>query len=192
MNHSSDVIQIYEATPDRWQDFEQLLGPQKGGPGGCWCMLWRLRKKEYDASSKKERREAIASRFKCDIPPGLIAYDEKTPIGWCSISPRLEFARLDNSRVLKPVDDKPVWSVTCFYIARAYRRQGVSVRLLNGACDFVRRRAGVAIEGYPIDPDRASYPAVYAWIGLVSAFRAAGFDEVARRSPTRPIMRKMV
>lgn len=192
MSNSSDTIQVNEATPDRWQDFEQLLGPNKGGSGGCWCMLWRLRKKEYDASNKEERRQAIADRFQWSAPPGLIAYDDTIPVGWCSISPRSEFLRLDTSRVLKPIDGKPVWSITCFYIARAYRRQGVSVKLLNGAAQFVRQRGGAIVEGYPIDPAHENYPTNYAWVGLFSAFKAAGFEEVARRSQTRPIMRKSV
>lgn len=153
-------------------------------------MLWRLKKKDYDALGKDERRAAIANRFRSDSPPGLMAYDEERPIGWCSIAPRAEFPRLETSRVLKAVDDQPVWSITCFYIAPAYRKQGVSVTLLRSASDFVRDHGGSVIEGYPIEPDRANYPAVYAWIGLANAFKIAGFFEVARRSPTRPIMRK--
>lgn len=192
MRHSSETIKIFEATPDRWQDFEQLLGPKKGGSGGCWCMLWRLKKKEYEALSKDERRATIAKRFEHDVPPGLIAYDSEKPVGWCSVSPRSEFPRLDTSRVLKPIDDQPVWSVTCFYIDKAYRKKGVSIRLLEGASEFVRRRGGSIIEGYPIEPGRANYPSTYAWVGLASAFKAAGFEETARRSPTRPIMRKSI
>lgn len=192
MPNAKNQIHIAEATSDRWQDFEQLLGPERGGSGGCWCMLWRLRKKEYDALSKIERRAAISDRFVADVPPGLLAYNNETPVGWCSIAPRSEFPRLETSRVLKPVDEKLVWSVTCFYIASGYRKTGVSVKLLEHACEFVSGHGGSIIEGYPIEPDRTNYPAAYAWIGLVSAFKAAGFTEVARRSPTRPIMRKSV
>lgn len=192
MNSISKNIAIRQATPDRWQDFEQLLGPEKGGSGGCWCMLWRLRKKDYDALSRGERRTAISNRFQRDIPPGLIAYDEERPVGWCSTAPRTEFPRLESSRILKAIDDQPVWSITCFYVAPAYRKQGVSVKLLQNASDLVRHYGGSIIEGYPIEPDRTSYPAVYAWFGLANAFKAAGFSEVARRSPTRPIMRKFL
>ncbi len=153
-------------------------------------MLWRLKKRDYDDLGKDGRRSAIANRFRQDLPFGLLAYDGKQPIGWCSIAPRAEFPRLETSRILAAVDNEPVWSITCFYIAKAYRRRGISVKLLERAADFVREHGGSVIEGYPIEPDRANYPAVYAWIGLANAFRAAGFSEVARRSPTRPIMRK--
>lgn len=189
---STTAIKICDATPDRWHDFEKLLGPQKGGSGGCWCMLWRLKKKNFETLGKDGRRKAIFNHFTGDTPPGLIAYDGVIPVGWCSVAPRAEFPRLETSRVLKPIDDQPVWSVTCFYIANAYRKQGVSVKLLEAACNFVSRYGGSIIEGCPIEPDRTNYPSVYAWIGLASAYKTTGFTEVGRRSPTRPIMRKSV
>lgn len=190
MPDAADTIRIHEATAERWADFEQLMGPKKGGSGGCWCMLWRVSKKQYDAMDRDGRRDAIRARFGAGAPPGLIAYDGERPVGWCSVAPRGEFPRLETSRILKPVDDTAVWSVTCFYIAASHRKRGLSVRLLEAAADFVRKQGGSVLEGYPIEPDRPSYPAVYAWIGLASAFKAAGFEEVARRSPTRPIMRR--
>ncbi|MBX2854935.1 MAG: GNAT family N-acetyltransferase [Rhodobacteraceae bacterium] len=190
MTVSSKEIQIVEASPERWADFEQLMGPDKGGSGGCWCMLWRLRKKDFESLSRTDRRDEMRGHFSADNPPGLLAYHDDAPIGWCSIAPREELPRLESSRILKPVDDQPVWSVTCFYIASKWRRKGVSLRLLEAACGFVKRRGGTVLEGYPIEPDRENYPAVYAWIGLASTYKRAGFTETARRSPTRPIMRK--
>ena len=103
-------------TPELWGDFETLMGP-KGGCGGCWCMLWRLRKRDYDAMKGAANRDAIRAAVVAGPPPGLLAYDGVTPIGWISIAPREVFRRLDTSRVMQPVDDRPVWSVSCFLIA---------------------------------------------------------------------------
>lgn len=111
-------------------------------------------------------------------------------MGWLQVAPREEFPRLSSSRILKPVDDLPVWAVTCFLVEKGRRRQGVAGALLNGACTFARARGAPAVEGYPVEPARTPYPAVYAWVGFASTFAKAGFTEVARRSPTRPIMRK--
>ena len=122
--------------------------------------------------------------------PGLIAYDGDEPIGWCAVAPRSDLLRLTTSRVLKPIDDEPVWSITCFLIKKSHRRRGVSVALLRAAEDFARERGGRILEGYPIEPTKSSYPVVYAWTGFAKAFREAGFQEKARRSHTRPIMRR--
>ncbi len=182
-------LKILPATQARWPDFEALLG-ERGGYGGCWCMLWRLQRKDFEAQSGAGNKAAMKALFDAGAEPGLIAYDGDRPVGWCSVAPRAAFPRLARSRVLKPVDDQEVWSLSCFLIRKSHRNRGVSRALLAAACDFVRARGGRILEGYPIDPKTTPYPAVYAWTGLASAFRADGFEEVLRRSETRPIFRK--
>jgi len=182
-------LTILPATPARWPDFEALLG-ERGGYGGCWCMLWRLQRKDFEAQSGDGNRAAMKALFDAGAEPGLIAYDGDQPVGWCSVAPRAAFPRLERSRVLQPVDDQEVWSLSCFLVRKSHRNRGVSQALLAAAGDFVRARGGRILEGYPIDPKTTPYPAVYAWTGLASAFRGAGFEEVLRRSETRPILRK--
>src|SRR3546814_725466 len=121
---------------------------------------------------------------------GLLAYAGDTPVGWISIAPREAFPRLEASRVMQPIDDRPVWSVSCFLIARKHRRQGIGVALLEAACGLAREHGAALVEGYPVAPGTDGYPDTYAWTGYDSVFRRAGFVEVARRSPTRPIMRR--
>lgn len=171
-----------------WAGFAGVMG-EKGGCGGCWCRLWRVPKKLHDADKGDGNRNAMRNLFDEGHVPGLIAWDGTKPVGWISVDCRSAFPRLDNSRVLKPVDDRPVWSVSCFLIKPPYRRQGLSADLLRRACDFAAARGAQILEGYPVDPGK-KYPAVYGWTGFLGAYRAAGFTEVARRSETRPIMRK--
>ncbi|MFK7939292.1 MAG: GNAT family N-acetyltransferase [Roseovarius sp.] len=178
-----------EIRPATWAGFEQVMGTN-GGCGGCWCMLWRLTKKEMDAGMGAPNRLAMKAVFDAGHVPGLIAWHQGQAVGWIQIDKRQAFPRLETSRVLKPVDDTPVWSVSCFMVHKTARRSGVSVALLGAACDFAAKQGAQVIEGYPIDTPKAKYPAVYAWTGFAGTFRAAGFNEVTRRSPTRPIMRK--
>ncbi|MEM7746360.1 MAG: GNAT family N-acetyltransferase [Pseudomonadota bacterium] len=172
-----------------WAGFEAVMG-EKGGCGGCWCMLWRLTRREMDAGMGAHNRAAMKTIFEAGPPPGLIAYDGSRPIGWIQIDARSAFPRLGTSRVLKPVDDEVVWSVSCFLVDKAYRRKGVSRALLEGACDLARDRGAEWLEGYPIDTPKTSYPPVYAFTGFLGTFRDAGFQEIARRSATRPVMRR--
>jgi GNAT superfamily N-acetyltransferase len=123
-------------------------------------------------------------------PPGVIAYDGTEPVGWCSLAPREAYVRLASARTLKPLDETPVWSVTCFFVARAHRRSGVTVALLNGAAEFAARQGARMLEGYPVEPRKGLMPDAFAWTGLPGAFQKAGFTEAARPSPTRPIMRR--
>jgi GNAT superfamily N-acetyltransferase len=179
---------VHPVTADRWGDLEALFGA-KGACGGCWCMYWRRRKPEFDANKGAGNRKALKKLVEADHEPGLIGYRDDVPAGWIAVAPREEYVRLGGSRILKPVDDSPVWSVSCLFIRKECRRQGLSVRMLTAAVEFVRDRGGRVVEGYPVEPKTDSVPAPFAWTGLASAFLAAGFREVARRADTRPIMR---
>jgi GNAT superfamily N-acetyltransferase len=122
--------------------------------------------------------------------PGLLAYLDGKPVGWVSVAPREQFGRVERSAVTKPVDDEPgVWSVVCWYIDRHHRGRGVASALLDAAIDHATRKGARIIEGYPIDQSRRNPTNAEAFVGLESLFRAAGFEEVARRSPGRPVMR---
>jgi GNAT superfamily N-acetyltransferase len=152
-------------------------------------MWWRLRRSEFEKNKGEGNRKRLKKIVLSGQTPGLIAYDGDEPVAWCAMAPREMYPVLENSRVLKRVDDQPVWSVTCFFVSRRYRRQGVTAQLLKAAIQHARGRGARILEGYPTEPRKGRMPDAFAWTGLVSAFRKAGFMEAARRSKTRPIMR---
>lgn len=180
---------IRPLTPDRFDDLERLFGP-RGACGGCWCMTWRLPRGEYERLKGEGNRRAFRAVVDAGEMPGLLAYEGARPIGWCAVAPRERYGRLERSRILTRVDDRPVWSVVCLFVDRDFRRRGVTVALLRAAGEHVRAEGGLMLEGYPVEPKSSrEIPPVFAFTGVASAFRKAGFREVARRSPTRPIMR---
>jgi len=152
-------------------------------------MHWRLTRAEFEKRKGDKNRRAMKRLIDSGHIPGLLAFADNKPIGWCSVSPREVFSALARSRVLKPVDDQPVWSIVCFFIAKEYRHRGLSVALLKAAIEYVKKNGGKIVEGYPIDPKKKDYVDAFAFTGLLSAFKKAGFTEVARQSQTRPIMR---
>ncbi len=175
-------------TQDRWGDLEALFGP-KGACGGCWCMWWRLTASEYDREKGEGNMEALKGIVQSGQVPGILAYRDEEPVGWCSIAPREHFPRLNRSPTLKPVDDLPVWSVVCFFISRRARRTGMSEALLRAALDYAGGRGASIVEGYPVEPTKDRYPDIGAYTGFASTFCKVGFREVLRRRETRPIMR---
>jgi GNAT superfamily N-acetyltransferase len=181
-------LEFRPVTKKRWADFETLFG-ERGACGGCWCMLWRLTRKEFEQQKGKGNREAMKAIVESGKKPGLLAYSDKQPVAWCSVAPRESFPALERSRVLKKIDDQVVWSISCFFIHKDYRKQGLSVRILEAAVDYVRKQGGWIVEGYPVEPKKGKTADVFAWTGLASFFKKAGFVECARRSATRPIMR---
>jgi GNAT superfamily N-acetyltransferase len=183
------VLQFHPLTAERWADFEALFGP-KGACAGCWCMYWRLKRSEFNTGKGEGNRRAMVRIVRSGEVPGILAYDGKAAVGWCSVAPRERFSALGRSKILRPVDEQPVWSVVCFYIAKPHRRKGATVHLLRAAADYARSQGAKILEGYPVEPKDGKTPDVFAYTGLASAFREAGFVEVARRSATRPLMRR--
>ena len=180
-------LEFHPLTPQRWGDLESLFGP-RGACGGCWCMWWRLTQPEFDRQKGAGNKKALKRIVDSGEVAGLIAYTGGKPIAWCSLGPRERFSRLGRSRVLKPVDDRAVWSIVCFFVSRPFRRSGVSFKLLKAAVKYAKSQGAKVVEGYPVDPER-TYADAFAYTGLASAFQRAGFVEVLRRSKTRPIMR---
>ncbi|MBI4364872.1 MAG: GNAT family N-acetyltransferase [Candidatus Latescibacteria bacterium] len=182
-------LEVHPLTPSRWRDLARLFG-ERGACGGCWCMWWRLTGGGFSRGKGAGNRAAFRRIVGKGPPPGLLAYVDGAPVGWCALAPRADYPRLEHSRVLKPIDDRPVWSVTCFFVARPHRGAGVTVRLLRAAADHARKHGARILEGYPTDTHGRRSADVWVYTGLLPAFEKAGFREAARRSRSRPIMRR--
>jgi GNAT superfamily N-acetyltransferase len=190
MTTPKSQFEFHPATPDRWSDLESLFG-QRGACGGCWCMTWRLPRSEFNACKGDANRRALQKLVKKGPAPGILAYANGKPVGWCAVAPRAAYPALDRSRILQPIDDKPVWSISCLFVEKNHRRLGLSSKLIDAATKFAKSQGAELVEGYPqlLDED---LPAAFVWTGLESSFTKAGFTEAARRSPKRPIMRRAV
>jgi len=168
----SVTLRYHPVTRRHWGDLEALFGP-RGACGGCWCMWLRRSRAQFAQHKGPGNKRALKRLVDTDRVPGLLAYANGQPVGWCSIAPREEFPRLEASRTLARLDDHPVWSVVCFYVARPWRRRSVTVDLLKAAVAYARKKGATIVEGYPVAPRTPDMPGVFAWPGLVSAFRQA-------------------
>lgn len=152
-------------------------------------MWWKLNRAEFNRQKGDGNRKAQQALVESGTVPGILAYAEGKAVGWCAVEPRESYSALARSRILKPVDDQPVWSVVCFFVEKNWRNKGVTVQLLQAAIEHVKKQGGKIVEGYPVEPKKDKMPPVFAYTGLASAFQKAGFVECERRSETRSIMR---
>jgi GNAT superfamily N-acetyltransferase len=174
-------------TPERWPDLLTLFG-RNSACGGCWCQTWRLPMSEFELGKAGKNRRTMKELVTRGPAPGVLGYHKGDVFGWCAIGPREQFRTLEHSRVLRVVDHRPVWCITCLFIARPWRGQGLTQVLVRAALEYARDSGVGLVEAYPMDPADRQQDA-FVWTGVASAFRAAGFEEVARRAPRRPIMR---
>lgn len=191
MNPSTRLI-VRPLTPARWPDLEAIFNAKGCSVArGCWCMFYR-RTGEIETAAGTTRaqrnRADLLTLVEAGQTPGLIGYRGKTPVGWVSLGPRENYVKLKRSPVMKPVDDQPVWSIICFVVPAQYRGEGVARALLDGAIAYAKKKGATLLEAYPVDKrGRANDDSM--WFGAKSMYDAAGFNEVARRKPHRPVMR---
>lgn len=167
---------VRPAAPERFPDIAPVINR------ACWCQWWRMSASEYgrqpedaDHAGWELRRDALRTQSEDEIAPGLIAYRGDLPVGWCGFGPRSVMRRLERSRVIPRIDDRPVWSIVCFSTRPGYRRRGIATALLRGVIDYAREKGAVALEAYPTDPAGTRRNNVSSYTGFTGMFEAAGF-----------------
>jgi GNAT superfamily N-acetyltransferase len=183
-------------TPDRWPDLEALFSRSaeegEGNPASCWCMEWRRPRADWEAGQGEGNRQAMQALIESGEVPGILAYEDDEPVAWCSIAPRPQTTTLKERGAFRDFENPAIWTVLCFYISDALRSRGVTVELLRAAVERARAGGAKLVEGYPVDQKTMPDFAMSRFMGFVSAFRQAGFVEVARLPGGRPVMRYSV
>jgi GNAT superfamily N-acetyltransferase len=185
---TDETLTIKPLTLNEWDDFEALF--QEHGPqNGCWCMYWRIKRAECQRGFGEGNRLAFRAIVASGKIPGIIAYHADRAVAWCSIAPRQDYPVLERSRTLKRVDNQPVWSIVCFFVAKLYRRQGMTERLLLAALNYARTQGAQIVEAYPLRTEITKLLPYERYMGIQSTFERVGFGVVAQHSGRRPVMR---
>jgi GNAT superfamily N-acetyltransferase len=178
----------FEARPvtkERWSDLVELFDQPIART--CFCMFYR--KSGAGTGVGRANRRAMKALVDEGTVPGLIGYEDGVPVAWVSLGPRDDYPKLRRSPIMKPVDDRPVWSIVCFFVDRRARGKGLAERMLAAAVDYARSEGARLVEAYPVDA-RARKDADEMFFGAKSMYDRMGFREVVRRKPTRPVVRK--
>jgi GNAT superfamily N-acetyltransferase len=173
-------LDVGPATADRFDDVGKVINPH-GNPKHCWCLSYRLSPSELTAYDD-DRATAMRGLCSRQPSPGVLAYHEAEPVGWCGLAPREDLSRLRSSRTIPKVDDRPAWSIFCFVVRSGYRRQGIGDALLSGAVAYAQEQGATCLEGYPVDPEGARMNTSLAYVGTTGMFERAGFSRVTETS----------
>jgi GNAT superfamily N-acetyltransferase len=186
-----DELEFHPLDATRWHDLEQLFGPS-GAHGGCWCMWWRIKRKTFEENGNEANRRAFEQMVTSGTPTGVLAYRGERAVGWCSVAPRETYTVLERSRVLRALDEQPVWSILCFFVAKDERGHAMAEELIEAAVDYARGNGARIVEAYPTDPRGRRLAPVSSFMGLPSFFERQGFVECKRPSKARVIMRRQL
>ncbi len=175
-------VEVQPATLDRFDDVAAILGPAEGKPHGCWCLYYRLSSGEFNRVQGEERPVHVRDLCAGDQAPGVIAYRGSEPVGWCAFGPWSDMGRLQRSRTIPRIDERPRWSIVCFVVRAGYRRQGVAAALLEGAIEYATASGVDLLEAYPAETEGGRISASLAYVGTTSMFERAGFQRIQETS----------
>ena len=167
---------VHPVTPDRFEDLADVINPHRRA-NHCWCLSHRLRPEDIEELGGGRREQAMRRLCERENPPGVLAYAGSRPVAWCNIGPRSEIPRLVRSRLIRAVDEVPVWSIVCLVVRSGHRRQGVTAPLIEGAIASARSRGAPAVEAYPVEPV-GRMDTTRAFVGTRSMFDKAGFEVI--------------
>jgi GNAT superfamily N-acetyltransferase len=182
--------ETHPVTPDRFEDFVDVINKNRRA-NHCWCLSHRLTAGEIAELGDGSRERAMRRLCERENPPGVVTYLDGEPVGWCNIGPRSEITRLARSRLIRPIDDVPVWSIICVIVRPGHRRQGVTQHLIEGAVEYAGSRAAPAVEAYPVDPP-GRMDLTMAFVGTRTMFERAGFRVVGTTDATASGMPRLI
>jgi GNAT superfamily N-acetyltransferase len=185
-------LEIHSVTADRRADLLVLFGDD-GAYSNCWCTWYLLTNKQFNETAPDDRKALLLGQVDGGLEPGLLAYREGVPVGWCAVAPRERYARMNAPRAIshKAVDDRPAWVVSCFYIDKAHRNTGVATALLEATIDHSRNHGAHLLEGFPWDKPMKDDVWGTMFVGSLKMFQAAGFDLVEHRG-NRAVVRRRI
>lgn len=182
--------ETHPVTPDRFEDFADVVNRNRR-KRHCWCASHRLSEAEIRELGGGDREQAMRQLTTREHPPGVVTYLDGTPVGWCNIGPRSEITRLARSRVVRPIDEVPVWAIICIVVRAGHRRQGVTEPLIAGAVDYAASHGAPAVESYPVDPE-GRMDLTMAFVGTRRMFDKAGFTVRGTTDATASGMPRLV
>ena len=136
----------------------------------------------------------MINRINNGCPPGLLAYRDGKPVAWVQVGPRADIPQWNNPKRSTtqlpdgPADDLAVWAISCFFFKKSERGKGLSHRMVRESIEFARKHGARMIEASPMDQAKKSR-SIVLFVGSTRVFEQAGFAEVARQKPGRPLMR---
>lgn len=182
--------ETHPVTPDRFEDFADVINRNRRA-NHCWCLSHRITAGEIAELGDGSREQAMRRLCERENPPGVVTYLDGEPVGWCNIGPRSEITRLARSRLIRPIDDVPVWSIICVIVRPGHRKQGVTQHLIEGAVEYAGSRAAPAVEAYPVDPP-GRMDLTMAFVGTRTMFEKAGFHVVGTTKATASGMPRLI
>jgi GNAT superfamily N-acetyltransferase len=173
-----------------WDAFAALVERNNGVFGGCWCMGFHPEGVGKETTAELNRTRKL-ERVRAGTTHAALVFDENDCLGWCQFGAPTELPRIKSRAAYeKGVTTSPDWRITCNFVGKGHRRQGVATAGLEGALDLIATLGGGRVEGYP--EDAGSVPAGFLFNGALSTYDKLGFVRDRKIGKHRWVVAKTV
>ncbi len=182
---------IRELGKETWPDFARFFENRHPVWGGCWCVAFHMKPVESPGTAA-ENRAYKEKLVRANRSRAALVYDGADVVGWCQFGPPAELpARMRGYGKLEVAP--PDWRITCFFVDRDRRGEGIAKAALRGALRIIATKGGGSVDGYPIAIPRGKpYSNNFLWSGAASMFAELGFRRLGNLGSSKLVMRKMV
>ena len=189
---ASAELTVRPLGPDTWAAFAELAERHNGVWGGCWCTWFHTlhaeKTRTYDGNRALKERLVQEDRAHA-----ALVFDGDVAVGWCQYGPPDELPNINHRKEYEAgVDRPPDYRLTCFFVDKKYRRQGVAAAALGGALELIAQSGGGIVEAYPQDTGGKKITASFLYSATRSLFEQAGFTYSRPKGKNHCVMVKTV
>lgn len=166
---------VHPLTTDTWSAFADLVERHNGVWGGCWCLAFHVKTSDM-GQSFEDNREVKRRLVSEGQAHAAVVLDGDRAVGWCQYGSPEELPRITHRKEYEAGLEAPAdYRVTCFFVDRDYRRDGVAAAALEGALQLIAPAGGGVVDGFPYDTHGEKANASFLYNGTRSLFEQAGF-----------------
>jgi len=175
-----------------WPAFARLVEKHNGIFGGCWCISFHLQpgEKRHGAAAYRAMKETLVREGRAHA---ALVFDGSNAVGWCQFGPTAELPNIRSKKTYEEGLCKlPDWRITCFFIDRERRGQGIATLALREALRYIAQSGGGTVEAYPEDYTGERTSNSFLCSGTLGMFEKTGFRKVRKIAMRRWVVERRI
>ena len=171
-----DGWRVEPLSPQTWDAFAELAERHNGVWGGCWCTWFHCYPHPPELAGLGAR-EFKRRRVEQDRAHAALVLDGEVALAWAEYGPVEELPDIHHRTQWEAESvRRPDYRITCLFVARGHRRQGLAEIAVRGALALIAEAGGGVVESYPHDlPPQKKVSASHLYNATRSMYERLGF-----------------
>ena len=183
------TIRLLDAST--WAAFAELAERNNGVYGGCWCMANHPEDSPTDAAHNHAGKERRVREGRAHA--ALVIDEDGSAQGWCQYGSPGELPGIKHRREYdKDRPPPPDWRITCLFVDKRHRGQGIARAALAGALGQIAHLGGGLVEAISEVTAGRGAQGRFLFSATVELFEENGFTRVRQVGKHAWIVSKVI